>query len=134
MIPDTTSLYFEGAGGQKWGRHGFSKEHRPDPRQTIFAVVIDGDGRPLCSEMWPGNTVDVTTLVPVIERLRAGASLSPAVRVVADRGLISAESLASLRHAVCSIFSAYASARTSCARTRAGGSRALRAAGDEQTW
>jgi hypothetical protein len=30
----------------------------------------DGDGRPVCSEMWPGNTADVTTVVPVIERLR----------------------------------------------------------------
>jgi hypothetical protein len=67
---DTTSLYFEGAGGQTLGRHGFSKDHRPDLRQMILAVVIDGDGRPVCSEMWPGNTADVTTLIPVIERLR----------------------------------------------------------------
>ena len=26
---DTTSLYFEGAGGQTLGRHGYSKDHRP---------------------------------------------------------------------------------------------------------
>ena len=52
---DTTSLYFEGAGG--------SKDHRPDLRQMILAVLIDGDGRPVCSEMWPGNTADVTTLI-----------------------------------------------------------------------
>ena len=38
--------------------------------QMILAVVIDGDGRPVCSEMWPGNTADVTTLIPVIDRLR----------------------------------------------------------------
>jgi hypothetical protein len=36
----------------------------------ILAVVIDGDARPVCSEMWPGNTADVTTLITVIERLR----------------------------------------------------------------
>jgi transposase len=41
---DTTSLYFEGAGGQTLGRHGFSKDHRPDLRQMILAVLIDGDG------------------------------------------------------------------------------------------
>jgi len=46
---DTTSLYFEGAGGQTLGRHGYSKEHRPDLRQMILAVMIDGDGRPVCS-------------------------------------------------------------------------------------
>ena len=37
VFMDTTSLYFEGAGGQTLGRHGFSKDHRPgsapdDPR------------------------------------------------------------------------------------------------------
>jgi hypothetical protein len=31
---DTTSIYFEGAGGQSIGRHGHSKDHRPDLRQT----------------------------------------------------------------------------------------------------
>jgi hypothetical protein len=25
----------------------------------------DQDGRPLCCELWPGNTADVTTLLPV---------------------------------------------------------------------
>jgi hypothetical protein len=31
-------------------------------------VLLDGDGRPVCSEMWQGNTADVTTLIPVIDR------------------------------------------------------------------
>jgi hypothetical protein len=60
VFMDTTSLYFEGAGGQTLGRHGFSKDHRPDLRQMILAVVIDGDGHPVCSEMWPGNTAEPT--------------------------------------------------------------------------
>ena len=66
-----------------------------DLRQMILAVVIDGDGRPVCSEMWPGNTADVTTLIPVIERLRRRFAIAR-VCVVADRGLISAETLAEL--------------------------------------
>jgi hypothetical protein len=95
VFMDTTSLYFEGAGGQTLGRHGYSKDHRPDLRQMILAVVIDGDGRPVCSEMWPGNTADVTTLIPVIDRLRRRFAIAR-VCVVADRGLISAETLAEL--------------------------------------
>ena len=75
VFMDTASLCFEGAGGQNLGRRGYSKDHRPDLRQMILAVLIDGDGRPVCSEMWPGNTADVTTLIPVIDRL-AGASPS----------------------------------------------------------
>jgi hypothetical protein len=95
VFMDTTSLYFEGVGGQTLGRHGYSKDHRPDLRQIILAVVIDGDGRPVCSEMWPGNTADVTTLIPVVDRLRRRFTIAR-VCVVADRGLISAETLAEL--------------------------------------
>ena len=61
--------YVEGAGGQTHGRNGFSKHHRPDLCQVILAVLISGDGHPMCSKMWKGNTADVTTLIPVIERL-----------------------------------------------------------------
>jgi hypothetical protein len=95
VFMDTTSLYFEGAGGQTLGRHGYSKDHRPDLRQMILAVVIDGDGRPVCSEMWPGNTADVTTLIPVIDRLCRRFAIAR-VCVVADRGMISTETLAEL--------------------------------------
>ena len=70
VFMDTTSLYFESAGGQTLGQYGYGKDHRPDLRQMILAVLIDGDGRPVCSAMWPGNTADVTALVPVIDRLR----------------------------------------------------------------
>jgi transposase len=92
---DTTSLYFEGLGGQSIGQHGYSKDHRPDLRQMILAVLIDGDGHPVCSEMWPGNTADVTSLVPVIDRLRQRFAIGR-VCIVADRGMISAETIATL--------------------------------------
>ena len=95
VFMDTTSLYFEGAGGQTLGRRGHSKDHRPDLCQMILAVLIDGDGRPVCSEMWPGNTADVTTLIPVIDRLRRRFAIGR-ICVVADRGMISAETVAEL--------------------------------------
>ena len=95
VFMDTTSLYFEGTGGQTLGQHGYSKDHRPDLRQMILAVLIDGDGRPVCSEMWPGNTADVSTLIPVIDRLRRRFDIAR-VCVVADRGMISVETMAEL--------------------------------------
>src|SRR5580704_18070783 len=95
VFMDTTSLYFEGAGGQTLGQHGYSKDHRPDLRQMILAVLIDGDGRPVCSEMWPGNTADVTTVIPVIAVLVQRFDIAR-VCVVADRGMISAETMAEL--------------------------------------
>ena len=45
--------------------------------------------------MWPGNTADVTTLIPVIDRLRRRFDIAR-VCVVADRGMISAEAMAEL--------------------------------------
>src|SRR5262245_52275897 len=52
VFMDTTSLYFEGAGGQTLGRHGHSKDHRPDLLQMTLAVLIDGDARPARLRRW----------------------------------------------------------------------------------
>ena len=89
---DTTSIYFEGQGGAELGRKGFSKDHRPDLNQMIVGVVLDDQGMPLCCEMWPGNTTDVKTLVPVLERIRNRFHVVNSC-LVADRGMISQETL-----------------------------------------
>jgi transposase len=85
---DTTSLYFEGEGGANLGQYGHSKDHRPDLHQMIVGAVLDGDGRPICCELWPGNTADVTTLLAVVDRLRMRFGIRQAC-IVADRGMIS---------------------------------------------
>src|SRR5215207_6708832 len=92
---DTTSLSFTGAGGESLGERGYSKDHRPDLMQMIVGVVIDAAGRPVCSEMGPGNTADVSVLVPVLDRLRSRFAIGR-VCVVADRGMISAPTIAAL--------------------------------------
>jgi len=68
---DTTSIYFEGNGGQDIGQRGYCKDHRPDLYQRMVGVVLDGHGRPICYELWPGDTADVTTVIPVMDRLRS---------------------------------------------------------------
>ena len=95
VFMDTTSLSFEGQGGEELGRRGHSKDYRPDLHQMIVGLVMDQDGRPLCSELWPGNTADVTTLLPVVDRLRGRFGVSR-ICVVADRGMISAATIAAL--------------------------------------
>ena len=92
---DTTSIYFEGQGGQEIGRHGKSKDHRPDLKQMVVALVLDLHGWPLCCELWPGNTADVTTLLPVVNRLRQRFRVRR-VCIVADRGMISANTIKAL--------------------------------------
>ena len=92
---DTTSIYFEGKGGDYFGRRGFSKDHRPDLHQMVVGAVLDDNGRPICCEMWPGNTTDVTTLMPQVERLSSRFGIGNFC-IVADRGMISADTLEKL--------------------------------------
>ena len=92
---DTTSIYFEGAGGQSLGQYGHSKDHRPDRLQMIVGAVVDSAGKPICAPMWPGNRTDVTTLLPVVDDLRTRFGIER-VSIVADRGMISAKTIEAL--------------------------------------
>lgn len=92
---DTTSMYFEGAGGATLGAYGHSKDHRPDLKQVVVSVILDREGHPLCCELWPGSTTDVKSLVPVVDRLRRRFAID-GVCIVADRGMISAATVAAL--------------------------------------
>jgi transposase len=93
---DTTSLYFEGHGGESLGQYGHSKDHRPDEKQMVVGAVLDGDGRPICCELWPGNTTDVTTLIPIVDRLWRRFRIRK-VCIVADRGMISEQTIEDLQ-------------------------------------
>jgi transposase len=92
---DTTSIYFEGQGGTI-GKRGFSKDHRPDLNQMVVGAIIDDKGKPVCCEMWPGNTTDVKTLIPVTDRVRKRFGISNFC-IVADRGMISADTIEELK-------------------------------------
>jgi len=92
---DTTSIYFEGAGGDTLGQYGHSKDHRPDEKQLVVGAVLDGEGRPICCELWPGNTADVTTLIPIVDRLGRRFKIRK-ICIVADRGMLSKDTLADL--------------------------------------
>ena len=92
---DTTSLYFEGHGGATLGQRGHSKDFRPQLAQVVLGIVLDEQDRPIASFLWPGNTADVTALLPVVERLRNRFGVERAC-IVADRGMISAATIAVL--------------------------------------
>ena len=42
---DTTSIYFEGAGGETIGQNGHSKDHRPDLKQMVVGMILDDQRR-----------------------------------------------------------------------------------------
>jgi Transposase DDE domain len=92
---DTTSLWFEGRGGATLGQRGHSKDYRPHLNQVVLGIVLDGEDRPIASFLMPGNTADVTTLMPVVRRLKKRFGIKRAC-IVADRGMISAATIADL--------------------------------------
>lgn len=92
---DTTSIYFEGEGGETLGRFGYSKDHRPDRKQMIVGVVLDQEGIPLCCELLPGNTADVQLLLPIAERLSRRFGVER-ISLVADRGMVQQKTIETL--------------------------------------
>jgi hypothetical protein len=95
---DTTSTYFEGKSLKGWAKLGKSKDHRPDHLQLVIGVVMRRDGFPVACEIWPGNTADMTTLVPVVNALKKRFRIRKVV-LVCDRGMVSTKNLAALDQA-----------------------------------
>ena len=92
---DTTALYFEGEGGKTIGERGHSKDHRPDLNQMVVGALLDDRGKPIACEMWPGNTADVTSTIPVVTRLKKRFAANRFC-IVADRGMISKDTMLAL--------------------------------------
>jgi len=94
---DMTTIRAEGMSQQvDEVRHfGMSKEGLI-ARQIMLGVVQTADGLPLYHEVFDGNTAEVTTLKPVIEKI---VQRFPVKRViaVADRGLLSTDNLEELQ-------------------------------------
>jgi hypothetical protein len=65
-------------------------------RQFMLGVVQTAEGLPLHHEVFDGNTAEVTTLKPTIEKLVARFAVKRMI-VVADRGLLSQDNLAELQ-------------------------------------
>ena len=61
----------------------------------VVGTLINDDGRPVCCEIWPGNTADVKTLLPVADRLKKRFPVD-LFCLVADRGMISDETVKEL--------------------------------------
>ena len=88
-----TSTYFEGVADPSIARRGYSRDHRPDCVQVNLALVVTREGMPLGYEIFPGNTVDVSTVQQIVESMEARFGKAQRVWVM-DRGMASAENIA----------------------------------------
>jgi len=58
----------------------------------IIGAVLDTNGKPICCEMWPGDTADMKTFLPVANRIKNRFHAGQFC-ILADRGMISAETI-----------------------------------------
>ena len=82
---DATNYSFEIDEQDELRRKGVSKEHRPDPIVQM-GLFMDNSGLPVAYQLFPGNSNDCTTLLPVIKRIRREYGIGKAV-VVSDKGM-----------------------------------------------
>ena len=97
LLCDLTSSFFEGlAESNDLAARGYSRDHRPDCKQVVLAMVVTPDGFPLYHEVFAGDTNDATALPKIVETMES--RFGPARRVwVLDRGLATEPNLAFLR-------------------------------------
>lgn len=89
---DVTTYAFEST---RWGElrmFGFSKDHKNNEVQVVMGLLIDNNGIPVTYELFPGNTMDQTTLTKSVEKLKNLYHLDK-ITIVADRGLNSGSNL-----------------------------------------
>jgi hypothetical protein len=99
ILYDLTNSYIEGqAAGSAFARHGHSKEKRTDRPLVTLALVLDEDGFPKASRVFPGNVSEPATLFDLINQLNPLESFSnQRPTVVIDAGISTEDNLARLR-------------------------------------
>jgi transposase len=95
VLFDITSTYFEGSGPEGFARHGYSRDGKAQNVQVVVGLVMVA-GWPIAHHVWPGNTLDVTTVSAVIRDLTERFAIRRVV-FVGDRGMVSDANLEALR-------------------------------------
>ena len=97
LLYDLTSSFVEGAAAKDaMLQRGYSRDHRPDCKQVVIALIVNAEGFPLSYETFDGNRADVTTVEAVMRMVERKYGRARRVWVF-DRGVVSEENLAALR-------------------------------------
>jgi Transposase DDE domain len=94
LLYDLTSTYFEGlAERNPQAQRGYSRDQRPDCKQVVVGLVLNGDGFPKAHEIFAGNRHDSTTLDEMLSALERRTGKRSGCTVVVDRGMADAANL-----------------------------------------
>ena len=97
LLYDLTSTYFEGLMEEvPKAKRGYSRDHRPDCKQLVIALIVTPEGFPLSYEIFDGNTRDAKSLGRMMDQVEAQYGKARRTWVF-DRGVVSEENLEKLR-------------------------------------
>ena len=89
---DVTNYYFESENMEGLRQKGVSKENR-ETGIVQMGLFIDNEGIPITYELFPGNTNDMATMRPILEKIKKEYGLGK-ITIVADKGNNTGENLA----------------------------------------
>jgi transposase len=89
---DVTNYYFESVEFDGFRQRGVSKENK-ETGIVQMGLFIDNNGLPITYELFPGNTHDLATMRPILEKIKKQFNLGK-LTIVADKGNNSAQNLA----------------------------------------
>lgn len=94
---DVTTLYFETFAGDELRKCGFSKDSKPNQPQILIALVVNGDGYPIATNIFEGNKFEGHTIIPVILALKEKHRIKN-LTVVADAAMLSKNNMEELNN------------------------------------
>jgi transposase len=92
---DATTLYFESFTCDEFKDTGFSKDLKFNQPQVLFAIMVNKEGLPIGYKVFPGNTYEGHTVIPMLKQIRQERCLDKVIWV-ADSGMMNAENLKEL--------------------------------------
>ena len=84
---DVTTIYFEAEKEDELRITGFSKDGKHKHPQVILGLLVGIDGYPLAYDIFPGNTYEGYTMLPILDKFKQQYEIEQLI-IVADSGLI----------------------------------------------
>ena len=96
LFYDVTTLYFETFEGDELRKTGFSKDSKSQQPQILVGLMVSKEGFPLAFDIFPGNTFEGHTILPVVKAFIQKNNVKQ-FTVVADAAMISASNIKELK-------------------------------------
>jgi transposase len=96
LFYDVTTLYFETFEGDELRKTGFSKDSKSQQPQVLIGLMVSKEGFPLDFDIFPGNTFEGHTILPVVKSFIRKNNVK-SFTVVADAAMISSDNINELR-------------------------------------